>query len=1056
MKISAIAIRRHIGTLMLTLAVIVVGIFFIFRLQVDLLPAITYPRIGLRVNVPGVSPEIAVEEVTKPLESALTATEGVVQVVSNTREGSVRIDLYFAPGGNIDRALNDATATFNRNRNRLPNLVTEARLFKYDPSQLPIYEFALESDSLDDLALKIFADEELSRELSVIPGVATVDVSGGVDEEVRVELDLKRLQALGIGVNQILNALTIRNQDIAGGRLRGEAGEPLIRTVGKFQSAEEIRNLSLDLGQGDLGRNKVYLRDIATITDGKAEQRVFVSLNGKPAVKITIQKQPDANTVTVIERVKEKLAWLQESGVISEDMELVTTRDESGFIINSISNVAIAGTTGTILAAVAVFIFLGSLRQTFIIVLAIPLATLAAIILMKLFGLSINIFSLGGLALGVGIVVDNSIVMLENIALAVENRNRARLAPSLSQDYPQKENNLIKTAERASEEVESALIASTTTNLVAVLPFLLVGGLFSLLFRELILTISFAIAASLLLAVTVVPMLASRLLTISYSSNLVRFPLLVWFNQSFIGITNSYGYLLKGILRHRLLSITLVFLILGGSSVGLAQNIPQEILPRINTGQTQMFASFPPGTNLETNRKVMKAVDDVLLSQPETEYVFTSAGGFLFGNATIENLLRSSSTITLKPGSDIEAFVERVNREFQKLNLVNIRLRLFPQSVRGLNLNNSPARGDIDLILQGKDTTLLEETGQKILKILDERATLARFRADTDLRQPEIKINPNLARMADLGITLTQLGNTVQTAISGSVPTQLQREDRLIDIRVQLDQDSRQSLAQLQQLPLFTDNNSPTRLQDVATLTIGKAPGEIQRINQRSVYIMVGNLTQGASLSQALAETQAIIQDIELPSGVSLLPSYAAASNQQIQSALRVLGGLAVFLVFVVMAVQYNSLVDPLVILLTVPLALAGGIIGLYVTQTAIGATVLIGAVLLVGIVVNNAIVMVELANQLYFTGKYSRTTAIIQAATSRLRPILMTTITTVLGMFPLALGIGEGSEFLQPLGVVVFSGLALATGLTLVIIPCFYVLLHDLFGSFSRKDAKA
>ena len=1061
MNLSKIAIRRHIGTLMLTLAVIVVGIFFIFRLQVDLLPAITYPRIGLRVNVPGVSPEIAVEEITKPLEEALTSTEGVVQVVSTTREGRVRLDLYFKPGGNIDRALSDATATFNRNRNRLPDLVTEARLFKFDPSQLPIYEFALESDSLDDLGLKIFADEELSRELTVIPGVATVDVSGGVNEEVGIEIDSKRLQALGIGVNQVLNALNIRNQDIAGGRLRGEGGEPLIRTVGKFNSVEEIRNLSLDLGQGDFGRNKVYLRDIATITDGKAEQRVFVSLNGKPAVKITIQKQPDANTVAVIEAVKEKLAWLQESGVISEDMQLVTTRDESSFIINSISNVAIAGITGTLLAAIAVFIFLGSIRQTLIIVLAIPLATLAAIILMKLFGLSINIFSLGGLALGVGIVVDNSIVMLENIALRVgewetgETRGKGR--------------NIIKIAEKASTEVESALIASTATNLVAVLPFLLVGGLFSLLFRELILTISFAIAASLLLAVTVVPMLASRLLTIPYSSNINRFPLLLWFNSSFAGITNSYGYLLKGILRYRLLTIVLVFLILGGSSISLAQNIPQEILPRINTGEAVMFASFPPGTNLETNQKVMKAVDDILMRQPETEYVFTSTGGFLFGNSTIENLLRSSSTITLKPNTNLDAFIARVNGEFRKLNLVNIRLRLFPQSVRGLNLNNSPVRGDIDLILQGQDTKLLQQTGRKILEKLDDRATLARFRADTDPRQPEIQIKPDRARLADYGLTLQDIGNTVQTAIAGSVPTQLQRDDRLVDIRVKLT-DYRQhrgwiwsgnptiphgqSLAQLQSLPLFTGDDSPIKLRDVANLTIGEAPGEIQRINQRSVYIMVGNLSEGANLSNALAETQSIINELELPDGVSLLPSYAAASNQQIQSALKILGGLAVFLVFVVMAVQYNSLVDPLVILLTAPLALAGGIIGLYITQTAIGATVLIGAVLLVGIVVNNAIVMVELANQLYITGKYSRTIAIIQAATSRLRPILMTTITTVLGMFPLALGIGEGSEFLQPLGVVVFSGLALATGLTLVIIPCFYVLLHDLFGSFSRKDA--
>ena len=270
-SISAIAIRRHIGTLMLALAVIVVGIFFIFRLQVDLLPAITYPRIGLVVNSPGIAPEVALEEITKPLEEALGATEGVVQIYSSTREGRVRLNLFFEPGGDIDRALSDATASFNRNRDLLPDLVTGVRLFKYAPSQLPIYEFALESASLNDLELRIFADEELSRELNLIPGVAAVDVTGGLTEEVRLEVDLKRLQAFGIGFNEVLDALAQRNLDIAGGRLRDGAdnlGEPLIRTVGKFQSVAEIANLALDLNSNDGGvRNKIYISDINLISE---------------------------------------------------------------------------------------------------------------------------------------------------------------------------------------------------------------------------------------------------------------------------------------------------------------------------------------------------------------------------------------------------------------------------------------------------------------------------------------------------------------------------------------------------------------------------------------------------------------------------------------------------------------------------------------------------------------------------------------------------------------------------------------------------------------------
>ena len=1073
-SISAVAIRRHIGILMLAVAVIVVGIFFIFRLQVDLLPAITYPRIGLAVTAPGVSPEVALEEITKPLEEALGATEGVVQIYSSTREGRVRLNLYFEPGGNIDRALTDTTATFNRNRDRLPDLVTDVRLFKFAPSQFPIYEFALESASLNDLELRIFADEELSRELNLIPGVAAVDVTGGLTEEVRLEVDLKRLQAFGIGFEEVLDALAERNLDIAGGRLRGgedNLGEPLVRTVGRFQSVAEIANLALDLDNNDgRARNKIYVRDIAKIIDGSAEQRVFVSLNGKPAVKITLQKQPDANTVTVVEQVEKKLQQLRQSGLIPADMALVTTRDESVFIRNSISNVAISGLLGTFLAAVAVFLFLGSLRQTLIIVTAIPLATLTAIILMKLFGLSINIFSLGGLALGVGIVVDNSIVMLENIAIKVGGRQIGRRGEGETGrrgegetgrrgegetgrrgegetgrlgDWERKKR-VIDRAIVASGEVESALIASTATNLVSVLPFLLIGGLFSLLFRELILTISFAIAASLLLGLTVVPMLASRLLSIPISSNLNQWTLLVWFNQGFAGLTDNYQRLLDSILRYRLFVIVLAFMIIGGTSYGMLQNLSQEILPKINTGQAFLFASFPPGTNLQTNQRVMEEVDSIIMSQPETAYTFTTVGGFLFSNVTIENMLRSSSNITLHPGSNLDAFITKVNQEFQKLNLVDIRLRIFPGTVRGLSLNNSPVNANLDVILQGKDIDLLESTGEQVLKILDEKASLAKFRSDIDPKQPEIRVLPDSTRLADTGLTVQDLGETVQNAIAGAVNTQLQRDQRLIDIRVQLDANSRQSISQLQQLPILLDSDRSIALKDVASLELGEASGEIQRIDRRSVYIMLGSLNEGATLSDALAELDTILQDIDLPDGITVLPSYAARSNQEIQSALKLLGGLAVFLVFVVMAVQYNSLIDPLVILLTVPLALAGGIFGLYITETAIGATVLVGVVLLVGIVVNNAIVMIELANQLYQIGKGNRHAVIIRAATTRLRPILMTTITTVLGMFPLALGIGEGSEFLQPLGIVVFSGLVFATLLTLFIIPCFYVLLHQ------------
>ena len=1042
-SLSSLAIRRHIGTLMLTLTAIVLGLFFLLRLPVDLLPSITYPRIGVRVEAPGLSPEVAVDEITRPLEQALTATQGVEQIFSETREGRVSLNLYFAPGSDIDQALNDATAALNRARSRLPDTIDSPRLFKFDPSQLPVYEFALTSPSLQGNGLRVFAEEELARELSVMPGVASVDVSGGAVEEVQINLDFQRMQALGIGVSDVLTALGDRNQDVSGGRLKRSPGEPLTRTLGKFETAADLENLGLaGPSRPTESTQRIYVRDVAQVVDGLADQRIFVSLNGEPAVKVSVQKQPDANTVSVVEGVKAKLDYWRSSGFFPEDVTLTATLDESKFIRNAIHNVVMAGVSGSLLAALAVFLFLGSLRQTLIIVLAIPLASFMAIVLMGVFGLSINIFSLGGLALGVGIVVDNSIVMLESIAQAFEQRRFHNLAQDPTQ--PLAPDNPLDLAATSSRRLESALLASTTTNLVSVVPFLLVGGFFSLLFNELILTISFSVAASLLVALTVVPMLTSRLLTVSWSSGVENWFLLRQFRWRLQGLTRRYGQSLAWVLTHRLGVILSVVLVLGSTSIWMVDQIPQEILPNINTGQAQLRVQFPSGTSLETNQQVMAAIDQLLLQEPDVAYGFTTAGGGLFGANSSENLLQGSSTITLKPGVDAAVFAEAFAPKLNRFNLVDTRIRVSPESVRGVNVNNSIVRADVDLMLQSPDPMALEVAGEQVLAALDEQATLAQYRPDGDRPQPEFQIRPDWERSAQWGLTTQEIGNTIQTALQGSVPTQLQRGDRLVDVRVQLQPQHIQTLDELLQLPLFTRDDRLVRLNDVAQGKMGIAPGQIQRINQRQVFIIAGTLNEGVNLGDAIAEAQAIIGNLTLPDRVSLMESASAQTNREVQQTLVLLGSLASFLVFVVMAVQYNSLIDPLVILLTVPLALAGAIVGLFISGTAIGATVIVGAILLIGIVVNNAIIMVERANQIRQDSGLDHAQAILAAAPERLRPILMTTITTVLGLFPLALGMGEGSEFLQPLGIVVFSGLSLATFLTLFIIPCFYTLLHD------------
>ncbi len=1035
-SVASLAIRRHIGTLMIGLAVMVLGFYFASQLPVDLLPSITYPRIGVRINVDDVTPEIAVDEITRPLEEGLSTVEGVEQIFSTTREGQVRIDLYFAPGGSIDQALNDTTAAVNRAQSQLPDSIESPRVFKFDPSQLPVYELALTSPGLEGVALRTFAEDELERELSVVPGVATVDIAGGIVEEVQIDLDLDRMQALGLGLNDVLTQLQNRNQDVAGGRIQGGFAEALTRTVGRFQTADDVQAFRLTAANG----SSVRLIDFAEVAVRPADEGVKVSLNGNPAVRLSLQKQSEANTVSVVDGIKQRLAELRNSGVIPPEMLLTATTDESRFIRSSIHNVALAGLSGAALAGIAVLVFLGSFRQTLIVVIAIPLATLAAVMLMGLFGLSVNIISLGGLALGVGIVVDNAIVMLETIAKGVEG------IPSNTPAHA-----IIDQAERSSREVESALVASTATNLVAVLPFLLVGGFVSLLFNELLLTISFAIAGSLVVGLTVVPMLTSRLLATPLSSGLKRSWLWRGFDSGVRGGTFGYQRLLGQLLRLPWLVILVAVVGLGGGSYWMSGQLNQEILPRISTGQVRLFASFAAGTTIETNHRIMQEVDRILLAQPETDYVFSTAGGFAFGGNTTENPLRGTSNITLKPGTDVSPYVDRVNSALQQLNLVGSRIRVSPGSVRGLSTRTSAINADVDVVLQSQDTILLEQAGEQVLTALDAQATLASFRPDADAAQPEVQIVPDWDRANPFRLSPADIGRVVQTAVQGSVPTQLQQGDRLVDIRVQLAEGSVTQPSQLEQLPVMVQNAQPIRLGDVARLEMDRAPGEIQRINQRQVYIIEGSLTEGATQSEAVTETDRILSTVELPDGVTLLPSEALEATQELQQSLAILGSLATFLVFVVMAVQYNSLVDPLVIMLTVPLALTGGILGLWVTETAVGITVLVGAVLLVGIVVNNAILMVELANQIRTEHGLDHRSAMLNAAPLRLRPILMTTITTVLGLFPLALGIGEGSELLQPLGVVVFSGLSLATVLTLFVIPCFYVVLHGVFGLRQR-----
>ncbi|MBF2098717.1 MAG: efflux RND transporter permease subunit [Gloeomargaritaceae cyanobacterium C42_A2020_066] len=1024
-SVSTLAVRRRVGTLMLTLAAVVLGVVAILGLEVDLLPAVIYPRIAVRLTLPGVAPDAVVETVTRPLEEALLATEGVEQIFSTTRPDGLSVDLYFPAGSNLDRALTDTTASFNRVRARLPDWLEPPRIFRFDPSQSPIYEFALTSGDLPSRDLRTYADQELVRVLSLVPGVAAVQVAGGQREEVQVYLDLNRLQASGLGINTILTALAAQNQDVGGGRLENPAQDVPTRVLGRWASADQIRDVRLEV-PGTSPPQTLSLGDVAQVIDGEERPRLWVALDGRPAVRVSILKQPQANTVAVVTGVQRALAELTAAGRLPPQTTLVTTLDEARFIRSALANVISSGISGAILAALVVFVFLGSLRQALVVVIAIPLSTLVTLALMDRFGLSLNLFSLGGLALGVGIVVDNTIVMVEVIAAG------QRAFPGLPPE---------RQVIRAARPVESALVASTFTNLASVVPFLGLAGLLALLFSPLILTVSLAVTASLVVALTVVPVMMVILGVDEPPDRGWAVAVQRWLDRLEI----QYQRALVWSLNHAWLVVGLIVVTFGASAWFAVGGLGQTLIPRINTGLAQVSARFPPGIPLAVNRRVMTLVGETLGQFPETQHHFTVAGGNLFGATAATNPQNGNATLTLKPQTPLEDYVERATTALNALNLAGIRLTVIPEGVRGIILTNSPVQGgDLDVVLQGDDADSLQAAGRQVLARLSEQVPDARFRTTGEDEDQEVQIKPDSERLATLGLSVEAVGQVVSTALQGTVPTQLQRGDRLVDVRVQVDPSQLTRSADLALLPVTVPNQQPVRIGDLATLSPGRAPTTIQRLNQKRIFLINGSLAKGVTVNQGLRQVDAALAGLKLPQGVTLLPSQTAAVLRQLQGNFWVLGGLGTFLVFVVMAVQYNTLLDPLIILVTVPLALAGGILGLAMTETPLSATVIVGAVLLVGIVVNNAILLVEIANQTHTALGVDWRTAMAKAAPQRLRPILMTTLTTVIGLSPLALGGGEGLELLRPIGLVIFSGLSLATLLTLFLIPCLYTLAHE------------
>lgn len=1037
--LTSLAISRPVGTLALSSVVLVIGLYFLQRLPIDLLPSIDYPQIRISVEYPGVSAEVIEEQVTRVLERSLAATENLTKISSEVEDSQTDIDLTFEFGTDLDLALQDTARGLEQARALLPD-IDPPRVRKFDPGQQAVWQGGFSSTVRSEAALNDWIDNTLSPQLIGIPGVSSVEAAGGMVREIEVIVDQQRLLSYGMGMDDISRTLAAENRDLPIGRVTSATFDVAAKTEGLFTSLEQIENLLLPLPRevSRYGQN-IRLADVAEVIDGHRRQRVFARLDGSPAAQVSIYKLPQANTVAVADAVRDTLARLARNDFIPADISYRPTQDPAYFIRGALSSVSSAALLGGTLAMIMVLLFLGSLRKGFIIGISIPIAIMATFGLMGVSGLTLNIISLGGLALGVGLLLDNAIVMLENIY-----RHRETLGKSPED-----------AARDGASEVVSAITAGTVTNLAAVLPFLLVSGIAALVFREMILTISFAILATLLAGLTLVPSLAALMGRISFNSGLVRSAPVRWFSSGIARLRHAYSRVLPGVLRWRWGVIALAGVLLAGSA-WLFSQLGSEFLPQLDDGAVQIRITMPAGTPPDETQRVSRQIEQLLLERDYVDNVFTLAGGALWGGVISERAGSGIFQIQLVPASarpDMPAgiWINQAQQAVAELGLPGVRISARPPQIRGLRFTSGG--NDLAIGVTGPELGELQRLADDISERLQGIPGLIGLETGAEDQTPLLRLFVDRQRAAQFGLRVTEIGEAIRHAVDGQIATQYIDGNQEYDLRVRLPYNTLTDADDLGNLLLFRVDNQPVLLRDVATLELGEGPAVIFRENQTRIMRVVGDInTSIADVGTVMMEVESRLAELDLPERYSLLTGGQWETIKETNQEITLVVLLSIFLVFVVLAVQYERLSNPLVIMAAAPLSMVGVSLVLWATGTPISSPVMIGLILLIGIVVNNAILLVEYIEQGRQQEGLSVVEAVARAGSVRLRPILMTTLTTVLGMLPLAIGMGEGAEIMRPLALTVVGGLMFSMLLTLFVVPCLYMIIN---GVAERTSAK-
>jgi len=1056
MNIVNFSVRRSVTTAMLMLALVVFGSVAYDRLAVNLLPDITYPSLTIKTEYEGAAPAEVEDVITKPIEESVGVVDNIMRVSSVSRPGESYVILEFAWGTNMDFA--GLNVREKLDLVQLPDDAEKPVLLKYDPSADPILRYGVSGNQTLSRT-RLLIEEKVKPYLENIEGVAAVKINGGLEEEIYVELDNGKLNAFRLSITQVTQRLGQENINLTGGILDEGRRRYLVRTLSQFQRVDEIDDVIV----ARRGGANITLGDIARIYSGFKERTIITKLDGEEVIEMAVYKAADANAVLVVDAVKTRMEEvLPNVNVAGTKLEFTPVFDQSIFIRQSIDEVLNTAMVGGILAILILFLFLRNLKSTVIISLSIPISVVVTFFFMYLSDITINIMSLGGLALGIGMLVDSSIVVLESI-----------------QRYRDEGMSMLESARIGAGSVGKAVVASTLTTICVFLPIVFVEGVAGQLFSDLALTVTFSLSASLLVSLTLIPMLAAKQIAESFEAAvdvrkktpsshpvarifsfifrkipayilgtfllLLRYiwkgililiwPLTFLFEKFYDWVQDMYSRLIRFAIGHRAIIILLALAILVATSL-IFPFLGSELIPEVKQGQFFLSIQREEGTPLLKTQETVDLLTERITAVDGVTEVFTLTGLNQQTGMSVEEEKENAArlTVNLDPAIALE-------RE----DVILEQVRRLVEPLPGLDYKFSRPtffsfKTPIEVYVQGYNQNVLAEITSGITDDMEKIPGLADLKTSTEAGNPEVQVRFNRERLSAYGLTVQEVAQFMRNQILGDVATEFVRPEHKVDIRVRLAEEQRQTLEDIRNLKIHTSTGTVIPLQAVADLEVAQGPAEIRRLNQQRVALISGNI-EGRDLASIVDDIHQVLAASPMPPNFTAFLGGQSEEQAVAFQSMTFAILLAIFLVYLVMASQFESLLQPFIIMFAIPFSLIGVLLILFLTGQTVSVVVFIGAIVLAGIVVNNAIVLLDCINQLREEGA-NKTQAVIRGCHLRFRPILMTTATTVLGLLPMAIGFGQGAELRTPMALTIIGGLLSSTLLTLVLVPVLYHLV--------------